>query len=64
MPIIGIIIVLCVIGFLLWLANTKIPMDPTIKWILNGVVVGIVVIWLLQISGAWGYVTQARLGAG
>lgn len=64
MSLIGIFVVLCVIGILLWLANTKIPMDPTIRWILNAVVIGIVVIWLLQVTGAMSYVNQARLGAG
>lgn len=62
MPILVIFIVLIVVGVLLWLANTKIPMDSTIKIILNAVVVGIVVIWLLQVTGIWAYLNQARIG--
>ena len=49
MPILTIVIVLIVVGVLLWLVNTYIPMQRTIKNILNAVVVIIVVIWLLQV---------------
>ncbi len=48
MPILTIIIVLIVVGVLLWLVNTYIPMDSKIKNILNVVVVIVVVIWLLK----------------
>jgi hypothetical protein len=54
MPILTIIIVLIVVGVLLWLVNTYIPMQRTIKNILNAVVVIIVVIWLLQVFGVLG----------
>lgn len=46
-----VIVVLIVIGVLLWLVNEKIPMDGTIKMIINVVVVLCVVLWLLQIFG-------------
>ena len=49
MPIIQIVVILIVIGVLLWLANTYIPMDAKIKQILNVVVVIAVVLWLLYI---------------
>jgi len=49
MPIIQIIVVLIVIGVLLWLANTYIPMDAKIKQILNTVAVIAVILWLLYI---------------
>jgi hypothetical protein len=51
---INIIIVLIVVGVLLWLVNTYIPMDGKIKSILNAVVVIAVVIWLLQAFGVIG----------
>jgi hypothetical protein len=51
MPLISVIIVLLVVGVLLWLVNTYIPMDGKIKSILNAVVVIAVVIWLLQVFG-------------
>jgi undecaprenyl pyrophosphate phosphatase UppP len=48
---ITIVIVLIIVGVLLWLANTYIPMDRKIKTILNIVVVIAVVLWLLQAFG-------------
>ena len=51
---INIIVVLIVVGILLWLVNTYIPMDGKIKSILNAVVVIAVVIWLLQAFGVIG----------
>ena len=54
MPVLNIIIVLIVVGVLLWLVNTYIPMQRAIKSILNAVVVIIVVIWLLEAFGVLG----------
>lgn len=51
MPILTIIIVLIVVGVLLWLVNTYVPMDRKIKNILNAVVVIMLVIWLLKVFG-------------
>ncbi len=51
MPVLTIILVLIVAGVVLWLVNTYIPMQRTIKSILNAVVVIIVVIWLLSVFG-------------
>ena len=47
MDLISLVIVLIVIGVLLWLVNSYIPMDPKIKNILNIVVVIAVVLWIL-----------------
>ena len=51
MSLVTIVIVLIIVGVLLWLANTYIPMDRKIKTILNIVVVIAVVLWLLQAFG-------------
>ena len=51
MPLISLIVTLVVIGVLLWLVNTYIPMDGKIKKILNVVVVVCVVMWLLFAFG-------------
>ena len=51
MPLITIIIVLVIIGVLLWLINTYIPMAGSIKTILNVVVVICVILWLLSAFG-------------
>ena len=54
MPIISLIITLVIVGVLLWLINSYIPMDETIKKILNVVVVIVVVLWLLSVFGVIG----------
>ena len=51
MPLLNILILLVVVGVILWLVNTYIPMDSKIKNILNAVAVIAVVIWLLQVFG-------------
>lgn len=51
MPILNILIVLIIVGFLLWVVNTYIPMDRKIKSIFNLVVVVAVIIWLLKVFG-------------
>jgi bacteriorhodopsin len=51
---ISLVITLIVVGVLLWLVNTYIPMDGKIKKILNIVVVVCVVIWLLYAFGILG----------
>lgn len=51
MSLITVLIVLIVVGVLLWLVNTYIPMDRKIKNILNIVVVIVLVIWLLKAFG-------------
>ena len=62
MPLINLVIVLIVVGVLLWLVNTYIPMDRKIKTILNVVVVIVVVIWLLQAFGVLGSMDSIRVG--
>lgn len=52
---ISLVITLIVIGVLLWLVNAYIPMDATIKRILNVVVLICVVIWLLNAFGVIGH---------
>jgi hypothetical protein len=55
MPLIQILIALAVVGVLLWLVNSFIPMQGTIKSILNGVVVTALVVWLLNVFGLLHY---------
>ncbi len=62
MPLINLVVVLIVVGVLLWLVNTYIPMDRKIKQILNIVVVIVVVIWLLQVFGVIGSLGGIRIG--
>jgi hypothetical protein len=55
------LLTLLVVGVLLWLVNL-IPMQGTIKSILNSIVVIFVVIWLLNVFGLMPYLHQIRVG--
>ena len=62
MSLINLVVVLIVVGVLLWLVNTYIPMDGKIKNILNVVVVIAVVVWLLQAFGVLGSLGAIHVG--
>lgn len=51
MTLLNIACIIIVIGVLLWLVNTFIPMAAPIKNILNAVVVIVLVLWLLGVFG-------------
>jgi hypothetical protein len=53
MSLIYIVIVLVVAGLILWLINRFIPMQSTIKTILNLVVIIVIILWLLKAFGIW-----------
>ena len=61
MALINVIIVLMVVGVVLWLINTYLPMDMKIKSILNGVVVIVVVLWLFRIFGGLDYLNALHV---
>jgi hypothetical protein len=62
MPLVTVVITLLVVGVLMWLVNSYIPMQGTIKGLLNAVVVIALVIWLVNTFGLMHYVTQFRVG--
>jgi len=62
MPLIQLVIILAVVGVILWLINSYIPMQSTIKKILNVVVVIAVIIWLLSVFGVIGDISAIRIG--
>ncbi|HBG04500.1 MAG: hypothetical protein A2075_07115 [Geobacteraceae bacterium GWC2_58_44] len=62
MPLIQVVLVLIVVGVLLWLVNTYIPMAGSIKSILNAVVIIVVVLWLLNVFGLMDNLTRLRVG--
>jgi hypothetical protein len=62
MSLITIVIVLVVVGVILWLINSYIPMQATIKKILNVVVVIAVILWLLSAFGVIGSLDTIRIG--
>ena len=62
MSLISLVVVLVVVGVLLWLVNTYIPMAASIKKILNVVVVIFVVLWLLSAFGLLSGLHDVRIG--
>ena len=63
MPLLQVLIVLVVVGVLLWMVNSFIPMQGTIKSILNAVVVIGTVLWLLNVFGVLHSLTRIHVGA-
>lgn len=63
MPLIQILLTLIVVGVLLWLVNRFIPMQGTIKSILNAVVVIGVVLWLMNAFGLFHNLSRIRVGS-
>lgn len=62
MPLLNVVIALIVVGVLLYLINRYIPMASSIKSILNIVVVVVVCVWVLQVFGLWGEISNFRVG--
>jgi len=62
MPLLQVLIILIVVGVLLWLVNSYIPMQATIKKILNAVVVIAVVLWLLNGFGLLDSLLNIHIG--
>lgn len=62
MSLVDLFIVLIVVGVVLWLVNSYIPMDAKIKTILNIAVVIFVVLWLLSALGFLGHMESIRVG--
>jgi hypothetical protein len=62
MPLIHIVAVLVVVGVVLWLINSYVPMAGSIKGILNAVVVIGVVLWLLSVVGLLPSLSKIRVG--
>jgi hypothetical protein len=62
MPLLQVLVVLVVVGVLLWLVNNFIPMQRTIKSILNGVVVIATVLWLLNVFGVLHSLSRIHVG--
>lgn len=62
MPLLQVVIILIVVGVLLWLVNSYIPMQATIMKILNAVVVIAVVLWLLNVFGLFNSLLNIHVG--
>jgi hypothetical protein len=62
MPLLQIVITLIAVGVVLWLVNRFIPMQSTIKSILNGVVVIAVVLWIANLYGLFNSLSRIHIG--
>lgn len=62
MPLVQLVLVLIVVGVLLWLINRFVPMQSSIKSILNAVVVIAVVLWLLNVFGLFSSLSKIHVG--
>lgn len=51
MSLITIVLAIIVVGVLLWLVETYIPMSPPIRMVLRAVVVIVIILWLLSVFG-------------
>jgi hypothetical protein len=63
MSLLSLLLTLIIVGVLLWLINTYIPMDGKIKKILNVVVVILVIVWLLGTFGVFGSMSNIQIGS-
>jgi len=63
MPLLHAVEILVVVGVLLWLVNRFIPMQASVKSILNAVVVIAVVLWLLNAFGLFHSLARMRIGS-
>jgi len=62
MPLLQLVGTLIVVGVLLWLVNSFIPMARSIKSLLNSVVVIATVLWILNVTGLLHTLTNIRIG--
>jgi hypothetical protein len=63
MDIVSLIIVFVVVGVVLWLINTYVPMEARVKKLMNIAVIVLLVLWLLfSVLGLGGNLGAVRIG--
>jgi len=62
MPLVQFVVILAVVGVVLWLVNTYIPMNRGIKAVLNLAVIIAAVVFVLNTFGLMGTLTGLRIG--
>lgn len=60
MSLIGIVLVLAIVGVVIWLVNTIVPMPGWMKTVINAVAAIFVLLWILQAFGLTGPVVRLR----
>lgn len=61
MSVIGLVVILCVLGLVGWLVNTKLPGTPTIKMIINIVLIVVALLLCLVAFGVWDEIRGMRV---
>lgn len=61
MSLLTLIVVIIVVGVLLWLVNRYVPMDGTVKTILNVVVIIILIVWILKATGLFASISNVKI---
>jgi len=61
MPLINVVVILVVVGFMLWAMDRFIPMNATVKTIINAVVIIVLIVYLLRAFGVLGSLSSIRL---
>ena len=62
LPLIDVVFALIAVGVFLWLVNRFIPMQGSIKSMLNGVVVVVVGLWVCNLFGLFHTLGRTRIG--
>jgi hypothetical protein len=63
MTLVHIAVILVVVGLVMWLINTYIPMAGAIKSLLNIVVFVVLLVWILQVFGLVGAIPGLKIPA-
>ena len=63
MTLVQIVVILVVVGLVMWLINTYIPMAAAIKSLLNIIVFVVLLIWVLQTFGLIGPIPGLKMPA-
>ena len=63
MTLVHIAVILVVVGLVMWLINTYIPMAGAIKSLLNIVVFVVLLVWILQTFGLIGAIPGLKIPA-
>lgn len=61
MPILEIIFILLILGVVLYVINSVIPMESWVKKLINIIIALVVIIWLLQVTGVLGPLSEIRV---
>lgn len=61
MPLLTVILVIAAAGVVLWLIQRYLPMDATLKKLLQVVVIVAVIVWILRVAGILDYLFTVRI---